>query len=108
MVDLVDTAYDNLPDESKLVTDWQGGATIEVYISSDIWSNVGNVTGPVLYDTVWQSLAALCPSMIGRNNNKKCYPNFLSFPTKYKTDNNELRGKLPATTSHNPIHMRAC
>ncbi|KAJ4347376.1 hypothetical protein N0V95_005473 [Ascochyta clinopodiicola] len=91
LTDLVTTAVNIIQDEWKLRTEWDSVATIEMYITSNLVVNVGNITGSALYGTVWTSLDDLCPVKIGRNENKKCYGDYMAFDTKYKEDDRELK-----------------
>ena len=96
-LDLVQVAYDTIPDEQRMRTAWQGKATIEVYMLSEPFQTVGNVTGSALYNVVWQTLATDCPIRIGRQNNKKCWNEFHPFPTRYRKDGGSWEGKIPKT-----------
>lgn len=95
------TAVDKITDEWRMPTKWQGEATIEVYITSGPIVNVGNVTGSVLYGTIWGHLDILCPVRVGRNDMKKCIEaTALPFDVSYKEDSGSLKRKNSALGNH--------
>ncbi|KAF9695085.1 hypothetical protein EKO04_007172 [Ascochyta lentis] len=91
---LVMTAADIIQDEWKLPKKWNGKATVEVYIVSNLVVNVGYVTGSALYGTIWSRLNDLCPVKVGSTQTKKCYGDFFPFPTKYKEDGGAIKDGL--------------
>jgi len=98
---LVMTAVDIIEDEWKLSKKWNGKATIEVYVVSNLVVNVGYVTGSALYGVVWGKLSELCPVKVGRNENTKCYGDYSPFTTKYMENDNDLKGSTPISAEHN-------
>jgi hypothetical protein len=84
---------DYIEDEEKMPTNWQGSATVEVYISSTPRISIGNVVGSALYGTVWQSLSVLCPLKKGNKMMKECSKNSMPFNIKYLTDSGGIGGK---------------
>ena len=107
-LDLVQIAYDNIPDEEKIPTRWKGKATIEVYMITNVVNNVGNVTGPSLYHTIYEALTIDCPDSIGGNNNKKCYGKWHAFSTRYRKDSGETTGMIFRCTKHISIVTCVC
>ncbi|KAJ4379258.1 hypothetical protein N0V86_005303 [Didymella sp. IMI 355093] len=90
--DLVQVAggRDNIPDEWRMAQkNWQGQASIEVSLLSDVINTSGNLTGPLLYGAVWENLNILCPDKIGSNDNPPCWSGVRAIMIRHKDDDKE-------------------
>lgn len=93
--DLVQTAsMDKIKDEWKMPKEWQGNATVEVYILSDNVVNVGGLVGSALYGTIWEKLDRLCQARIGKTDQYQCKTDeSWSFDVWYKGNGNRYQRK---------------
>lgn len=71
--DIVHVADSRYPDKDKMkALKWQGEATLEINMFSDVVNTCGNLTGGLIYGAVWQTLNDQCPTRIGNNDLLKC------------------------------------
>ena len=82
---LVHVADNRLPGEDIMkAVKWQGKATLEVTMFSDTVNACGNVTGPALYNAIWQILNVQCPTKIGNNDLPPCWDGATPIPIRRK------------------------
>ncbi|KAF3035893.1 hypothetical protein E8E12_000542 [Didymella heteroderae] len=82
----VQAADSRLPEEWRMRQQkWQGEATLEVSMFSDVVTTSGNLTGPLIYNAVWQTLNNQCPDRIGVNDSPPCWDGSTAIPIRYKT-----------------------
>lgn len=92
--DTVHVADDRYPDEDKMkALKWQGKATLEINMFSDVVNTCGNLTGPLIYGAVWQTLDDQCPTRIGNNDLPSCWDGYIPIPIRRKRTDGGWEGK---------------
>lgn len=92
--DLVQVSDSRWPEEEKMkAMKWQGWATVEVNLFSDVINTCGNLTGPLIYGAVWQTLNDQCPTKIGNNHSPPCWGGSTPLAIRRKSNDGGWEGK---------------
>lgn len=101
--EIVQVADSRWPEEEKMkAMKWQGWATVEVNLFSDVINTCGNLTGPLIYGAVWQTLNNQCPTKIGNNHSPPCWGDSTPLAIRRKSNDGEWEGEC--TTLRNLAH----